>query len=122
MLKEGDVIEIKKGMKVYADVPEHYVYANRRGSFKLTHSIVLINDNFDYLCGKYVVYKTAMDGGGCGHGPHDIYPDGHHVFCMLSDDNDVRIDFYQSGSFTAMLPNIKPIARAKRTWVMEDCE
>lgn len=36
LLKEGDVIFLKKGMEVYADIPEKYVYSNRQLSNKLT--------------------------------------------------------------------------------------
>jgi len=29
---------------------------------------------------RFLVEKTAFDGGGTGHGPHDIYPDGDHIW------------------------------------------
>jgi len=71
--------------------------------------------------GIFVVYKTTLDGGGTCHGPHDIYPDGHHVFCeqlCLTDLHAPKatVDFYQSGFFTNMLKNIKPIGKAVRVW------
>ena len=116
MLQEGDIIELVAGDKVYADIPEHFVYHNRRGSFTLTHHDVVLSGEFTYLLGKYVVTKTAMEGGGCGHGPHDVYPDGHHVFCT-SVDGKHKVDFYQSGCFTAMLPNKTAIGKATLTWV-----
>lgn len=112
-LAEGDVICLEPGHRVYADVPEHFVYSNRRGSFDLTHHDVTLGGDFDYLCGEYVVYKTATNGGGTGHGPHDIYLDGHHVYCEKVDDPAVRVDFYQSGAFTAMIRDIQPIRRAQ---------
>jgi hypothetical protein len=115
-LKEGDVIELKDGMDVYADIPEHFVYANHRGSFKLTHSDITLGGDFDYLCGKYIVTHTAFDGGGTGMGAHDVYPDGHHVFCVKADDDKVRVDFYQSGCFTAMIEDIKPVGKAILDW------
>jgi len=117
MLKEGDIIELKKGDKVYADIPEHFLYANRRGLFKLAHGEALIDGELSYLAGRYVVYKTTYDGGGMGHGPHDTYPDGHHVYCERLDDPGVKVDFYQSGCFTCMLPDIQPVAKAVRRWV-----
>ena len=116
MLQEGDVIELNDGMKVYAMVPEHFVYSNRRGSLKLTHHDVKIGGELDYLAGKYVVTKTIMDGGGTGRGPHDVYPNGHHVFCVNIDDENTKIDFYQSGFFTAIIENIEPIGKAKLKW------
>lgn len=115
-LIEGDVIEIKAEHKVYAYVPEHFVYGNKKGCFDLTHTAITINDEFSYFEGKYIVVKTAFDGGGTGHGPHDVYPDGHHVFCVKEDDDKVKIDFYQSGSFTAMIEDIEPVGKASLSW------
>jgi hypothetical protein len=117
MLSEGDIIELKDGHKVYANVPEHFLYANRKGSFKLSRGEATIGGEFSYLAGRYVVYKTASDGGGTGHGPNDVYPDGHHVFCEKLDDRSVKVDFYQSGCFTAMIENIEPVGKASRSWV-----
>jgi hypothetical protein len=116
-LTEGDIIELCEGHRVYADVPEHFLYDNRKGSFKLAHGMVTIGGETAYLAGRYVVYKTANDGGGTGHGPHDVYPNGHHVFCERLDDQSVKCDFYQSGCFTAMVADIAPIGRAVRRWV-----
>lgn len=117
MLKEGDIIELKAGHKVYADIPEHFVFSNRKGSFNLTHHDITLGGEFAYLEGRYVVYKTANDGGGTGHGPHDVYPDGHHVYCERLDDRTVKVDFYQSGSFTAVIPDLQSVGRAERHWV-----
>jgi len=119
MLQEGDVIELKENHKIYADIPNHFVYANRRGDFSLTHHEVVLDKQFDYLIGKYIVYKTTFDGGGTGHGPHDIYPNGHHVYCVKEDDRTIKIDFYQSGCFTAMIKNITPIGKAKLQWTID---
>lgn len=124
MLKTGDVINIVKGHKVYTDVPEHFIYNNRKGVFdKTSHTDVCVGDTLngfptDYLVGKYVVIKTSFDGGGHGHGPHDEYPDGHHVWAEHLF-NGAKVDFYQSGAFTAMIEDIKPIARAKAHWTIE---
>lgn len=117
MLKEGDIIELKDGHEVYAYIPEHFAYSNLKGSFKLTRHEAKIGGELSYLAGRYVVYKTAKDGGGIGHGPHDIYPDGYHVYCERLDDRSVKVDFYQSGGFTAMIENIEPVGRAERQWV-----
>jgi hypothetical protein len=116
-LKKGDVIDLITGHKVYADVPKHFVYSNCKGDFSLTHSAVVIAGEFDHLAGCYVVYKTAQDGGGTGHGPHDVYPSGHHVWCEKVDNAAVKVDFYQSGCFTAMIEEIEPTGRAERRWV-----
>ncbi len=117
MLKEGDIIELTNGLTVYANVPEHFLYSNKKGSFELSRGAVKIDGELSYLSGRYVVYKTAKDGGGTGMGPHDVYPNGHHVFCERMDDQSVKVDFYQSGCFTAMITNIEPVAKAVRRWV-----
>ena len=117
MLEEGDIIELTNGMRVYASVPEHFLYENRRGVFhKSSHGLIEIGGELQYLAGRYVVYKTAMEGGGTGHGPYDVYPNGHHVYAEKLDNTSVTVDFYQSGAFTALLPNLKAIRKASRTW------
>ncbi|OPY81415.1 MAG: hypothetical protein A4E65_01156 [Syntrophorhabdus sp. PtaU1.Bin153] len=118
MLQEGDIIELQEGDHVYADIPEHFCFGNRRGSFELTHHEARIGGELDYLAGRYVVYKTTYDGGGGTEMGHHIgYPNGHHVFCEKLDDPKVKVDFYQSGCFSAMIENIKPVAKAVRRWV-----
>ena len=119
MLKEGDVIEIKEGHEVYAAVPKHFVYSNRKGCYDLTHHAITVGGEFAYFAGKYIVVKTNSEGGGTGHGPHDVYPDGHRVYCVKADDSTVKVDFYQTGSFTAMIKDIEPIGRAKLEWTIE---
>lgn len=86
-LKTGDVFSLKKGVIIYCKGNEI--------SLKET--------------GSYVVLKTAYEGGGTGMGPHDVYPDGHHVYAKklknngFWDSNGQEIDFYQSGCFTCMI-------------------
>ncbi|MDD5192562.1 MAG: hypothetical protein PHH54_00710 [Candidatus Nanoarchaeia archaeon] len=54
---------------------------------------------------RYVVEKTYYGGGGTGHGPYDIYPDGWHVTARRLLQGDVYdpqgeiIEFYQTGCF-----------------------
>ena len=116
MLQEGDIINLEAGMSVYADVPKHFVYANKRGIFDLTHVDIILGKDFDYLCGKYIVYKTVCDGGGVGAGSFDTYPNGHHVFCVKTEDANVKVDFYQSGCFTAMIQEVEVIGKAQLRW------
>lgn len=117
MLQEGDIIELQEGHRICATVPEHFVYRNRVGSFQMVRDAVMIGGELAYLAGRYVVYKTHYGGGGTAHGPHDVYPDGHHVFAERLDDPNVKVDFYQSGCFTAMLPDLRAVGRAVRKWV-----
>lgn len=55
----------------------------------------------------WVVTGTEMSGGGTGHGPHDVYPDGHGVKAVrVNEDGEATgetIFFRQSGSFNNML-------------------
>lgn len=118
LLQEGDIIELKIGHTVYADVPEHFVFSNKKGSFALVHHNVQIGGEIGYLAGKYIVYKTSMDGGCEGAFGLDGYPNGHHVFCE-STDGEVKVDFYQTGCFTAMIKDIDPIGKAVRKWVVK---
>lgn len=132
-LKEGDVIQIEMGMKVYAKIPEHFVYSNRPGSFDtLTETDLVVGKisfrGFDssYLAGTYIVTRTSMSGGGTGHGPGDVYPDGHYVTAIKAkidedDEDDLIISFYQSGCFTAMIDpsDIKVLGTAKKTYTWE---
>lgn len=119
LLQEGDIIELREGHNVYADVPKHFLYDNREGDFSLARGDVTISGELAYLAGRYIVYKTACDGGGTGMGPHDVYPNGHHVYCERVDDHGVRVDFYQTGSFTATIQDIEPVGRATRKWVVQ---
>ncbi len=121
MLKEGDVIELERDHgSVYANVPEYFLYHNRKGSWKIARGRVSLSSE-PWLCGRYIVYKTTMEGG--GHGPDGDYSNGHHVFCRKAPKNatfadeehldGLEIDFYQSGCFTAMIEDIEPIGRAE---------
>jgi hypothetical protein len=104
-LKRNDLVRIRAGHRVYADVPKHFVYENRYGDFSLAHTDVTVGEhksegcpefNTNHLLGHYRVVARAKD--------------GHHVFCerVISDEYEtipryLLIDFYQSGSFTAVI-------------------
>lgn len=120
LLQPGDVIELSAGHSIYADVPKHFVIANRIGNYEPTHHAITIGEplkGFDtaVFAGRYVVIRTASEGGGTGHGPGDVFPNGHHVFCQGLR-NEARVDFYQTGCFTAMIPDIHPCGRAECSW------
>jgi hypothetical protein len=54
------------------------------------------------LGATWVVIKTSFDGGGCAHGPHDVFGDGHHVVAQRVGGSET-VNFYQSGCFVGML-------------------
>ena len=71
--------------------------------------------------GEFVVIKTSLDGGGTAHGQYDVYPDGHRVYCKKLKDgkfdkDGIEVNFYQSGSFSAMIENITPIRKMKMSY------
>jgi len=67
-------------------------------------TVDLIPEDADSLgSAEFEVLETRMCGGGCGHGPHDIYPDGHQVVAReVGGQRLVR--FMQSGCFVGMRP------------------
>jgi hypothetical protein len=68
---------------------------------------------FKFEGGLFKVTSTALEGGGRGH--NDYYPDGWHVYAVRlidgipSTEKEDIVHFYQSGAFTAMNREIKPI-------------
>ncbi len=124
LLTEGDIIKLEKGHNVYVDLPKHCFYSNKVGCFEIAHENIEVGSKplgFDtaFLEGKYIVVKTVCDGGGTAHGPHDVFPNGHHVYCekmVDSLDYKIKVDFYQTGSFTAMIEHIKPIGKGELTY------
>ena len=120
LLQPGDVIILELGMTVYATLPQHFLYGNRRGCWTLAHGQVSIAGETGFLAGRYIVTHAETGGGGKAiDGP---FPDGHHVFCIKADNPEIKVDFYQTGCFTAMLPNIRPVGRATMTWTVQEEE
>lgn len=130
-LKVGDIIELKKGHRVYAKLPSIFICDNGDFNFSL-HSgeveIGIMQRGLDtsILSGEYLIVKTEISGGGCAMGPHDIYPDGYKVFARKITDgrygtpliSEFEVRFYQSGCFTCMIRDIKPIRTAEIRWTV----
>ncbi len=59
---------------------------------------------------EYVVIEAKMQGGGTGHGPHDVYPDGWYVVAKRLDKRrkwnprGEEITFYMTGCFINLIP------------------
>lgn len=72
---------------------------------------------------EYIVIRAELEGGGTGHGFHDIYSDGWHVNARkLNPDGSYdpkaeTIDFYQSGSFTNMKEKVKLVGKMEQAFV-----
>lgn len=131
LLKEGNIVELKQGHKVYAEIPSHFVFENRVGCFDLAKTEVPVGGNknglnTDYLVGRWVVVRTEYGGGGTGHGAGDVYPDGHKVTCEKIVDHSweykIRVSFYQTGCFTAMIreDEIDVVGQAQLSYTISD--
>jgi len=116
MLNVGDVIEIKEGHQIYATVPKHFLYSNCKGNFELRHEHITVKGELSYFYGKYIVINTANEGSGEGK----YSQAGYRVYCIAAEDKNRKIDFFQTGSFTAMIKDIEPIGKAKVQWDIED--
>lgn len=97
-----DTISFRTGKKISAKEAQTI-----RTALKSIIPLSKAKEQFDTnkFVGEYVVIKTAETGGGTGHGPHDVYPDGHNVIAKklkngAYDPKGKTISFYQSGSFT----------------------
>ena len=118
LLQEGEIFELRDGDMVYTDIPRHFAFGNRHGDVSLTHHEAKVSSLWNHLQQRFVVTKTNMTGGGTGHGAGDVYHPGHHVWAKGLDlEAKVEIDFYQTGSFTAMIEReVEVLGRATLTW------
>ena len=126
-LEPGDVIRLCNGHRVSVTLPYHFCYSNAVGNFdEKAHKTVTIGTptgplggamETGFLAGDYIVTKTDMSGGGTGHGPHDVVPDGHHVTCRHTK-HQFEVQFYQSGCFNCMVRpgEVEIIGKAKQNW------
>lgn len=77
-----------------------------------------LNLNFDeeefdssIYAGEYMVEYVSFGGGGVQGTPsgYETYAHGWRVFCVKLDNPSIRVNFYQTSSFTATIPDICPI-------------
>lgn len=72
---------------------------------------------------EFVVEYVALEGGGSGHGPHDVFPDGWHVLARRLkadgsyDPQGEVVDFYQTGCFVNVVDSPDFIRTMERTFV-----
>lgn len=81
----------------------HCAWTERKGDWERKHDLVIdLRPQRSYAGVSFIVLKVALRGGGTGHGPHDVYPDGHWVYAKEVD-GDTFVRFYQSGCFVGMV-------------------
>lgn len=123
LLQAGDIIELRKGHNVYAEIPQHFIYRNQIGNFKkLERSRITIGEdkggmNTDFMVGIWIVVKAGRENSG------DKYcQNSYHVYCQrdskLKNNFKMEIDFYQIGNYTAMIKEneVNVVGKAEATW------
>jgi hypothetical protein len=112
LLKVGDVIELKHGMKIQTDIPRALMYSNRRGDYTLENSSITISEQFAYLTGKYIVCHAQEE--------HDSSISGYKVYCLSPSHNDHKNEttftFYQTGGYETKNEFVPVIGKAIQTW------
>lgn len=71
--------------------------------------------------GEYVVDWVTKNGGEtqlCMSGS-ESYQDGWHVYCTKTEEPSVHVHFYQTGCFTATIPDIQPINSNIPDWLQD---
>lgn len=114
LLQKNDVFVILTPERVVID---SYNSLNRL-NVAASYAAVAKTDDCEVGDSLWVVIKTEMSGGGTGHGPHDVYPDGWGVTAAeITEDGSPtgrRIFFRQSGCFTnELLPDAVKIVGRK---------
>lgn len=136
-LDVGDVIKADASWEIVNDYPGHkgpkdlnqvFNYYSAKGKSLDAPTIGVASDkravkkkseDAPEFAPEFVVIKTQMTGGGTGHGPHDIYPDGHEVTIRqlkkdgTYDDKGQDYRFYQSGAFNCMITEVTPTRKMK---------
>lgn len=110
-LKEGHVISISTGDRVYADIPLHF--QGCRGNFEITRNLIDISEELGYLAGEYIVTRIEermnRDGGN-----HQRY-----VTCESVEDEKRIIGFYHgSRNCKDTLSNVRIVGEAHKKWII----
>ena len=134
ILFENDLIELKEGHSVYAELPAHF--QGRVGNFDTLDDETLIvigkpigpegaRMDTSFFKGYYLIHHEIIDGGGQGQGAGDVFPSGNHVFAdkvVGKFDPPIRVSFYTSGHFTAMIQDILPIVNYDRKRIISEIQ
>lgn len=127
-LEEGDVIELKKGHTIYANIPEKYVYKDTKKPDKQRKAEISIGEDYggldtSYLGGRYAVVKTTLVSNETGMELQDVIQNDHHVWCKKMFENGElgeQIEFYLNGAFSAMDQGVKPIGKLNSDALREE--
>jgi hypothetical protein len=115
-LKSGELSKdtiankVKKGLAELDIIPDNEKVTAFIDALNLDLSIKSF-DTSKYE-GEYTVIRTALEGGGTGMGPHDVFPNGHHVICTKNDDPSIEVDFYQTSGSSDLLTDVPVVRRA----------
>lgn len=122
------IVQAKKltvdGYKTKGHPVQFSAYHNRDGR---TVEDIVETGSFDAsrADAEFIVERTVMDGGGTGHGKHDVFPDGWHVYARrLGRERQYypqaeQIQFYQSGCFNCVVPEVRVVGKMTQTFAGE---
>jgi len=122
----GSVEDIKSAIKSNFNRSGFNIGDSKIDEFLKDNIVPLKDEQLLVKEGEYLVIDTRFGGGsgggnyyGGGGGSSDDYPSGHKVYCQALKDgkydrNGVRVSFYQSGCFTCMITDIKPVRTLKK--------
>jgi hypothetical protein len=123
--RSSDLKEITVGYDDHPYVVEQFVKCRHCGESTKKLQATKKYDAYDpsRLKGKWIVERSEMEGGGTGHGPHDVYPDGLHITARRLkksgkyDPKGEAVNFYMSGCFSCMLEEVELVGKMKTRFV-----
>ena len=139
-LEEGDVFVFRPHVEVFQGpdwvrgdlvwrgelkldgYPIHYTKREKKpGGWERKTKCVFGPNQEDVANVEFFVASARMSGGGCAHGPGDVYPDGWGVEAKEVG-GDRHIHFYMSGCFTNMLSmdDVKVVRKLRKVVKWEE--
>jgi len=128
-LKPGDVVELKRRMKVYArrTISQHNaisrnLHLGRTYRGEPNHSMTTESVVTQAEEGRYLIVRSVDEPPGTGHGDHDVYPGGNKVFAkrlkgdLSYDPLGREFSWYQDGCFTIVHEKMKVVDVLEPLW------
>jgi hypothetical protein len=114
LLREGDIVILEEGDRVYGRLPRALIDANRPSDWTLEEATVVIGQS-GYPPGKYIVYWAGI------RNPEYSTIYGYRAACFCQEHKGVKVKFYQalwSGESECVLPDKRAVGRARKnvTW------